>query len=167
MFFNQGRTRMDFYTPSVDANAIQNHNLTDDMNYFAYKLFENFQNPSRPQEYVSNAHCMQREKVDLERLQKAKETLTNYFYVILIMTVLGVYFERLRSICAGCVYPNRDEERNIWLYNHILEIRTMQASLKTEGTGSSVKFVLIWLWKNLTYISVDILFRTFCCSLCW
>jgi len=137
------------------------------MNYFTNRIFENFMSPSRPQEYVTNAHCLERKKWDISRLQVAKKTLSIYFYVILLMTVVGVYFERLRSICAGCVYPNRDEERSIWLYNHILEIRTIQGSLETEKSGSSAKFIFTWIWKNFTYFSVDILFRTFCYSLCW
>jgi hypothetical protein len=47
------------------------------------------------------------------------ETITTNIILIIILACFQEYIKRWRSVLAGCIYPERDQERTVWLYNQI------------------------------------------------
>ncbi|XP_033753894.1 DC-STAMP domain-containing protein 2-like [Pecten maximus] len=45
------------------------------------------------------------------------------FGVYLFLTIFEAYGLRLRHVIAACYYPRREQQRAVWLYNHILKCR--------------------------------------------
>jgi hypothetical protein len=60
-----------------------------------------------------------------------------YTVILVFFTAFQAYVKRWRSIFAGCVYPNRDLERSVWLYNHILAFNTNLGLIKRKGNDLS------------------------------
>ncbi|KAL5019782.1 hypothetical protein ScPMuIL_002674 [Solemya velum] len=51
------------------------------------------------------------------------ETIGVIFLICFLLTTFEAYGLRLRHIIAGCYYPQRERQRAVWLYNHILKNR--------------------------------------------
>lgn len=48
------------------------------------------------------------------------EQIGYYLLILFCMSCFQAYMQRLRSVFMGAIYPLRDQERAIWLYNHIM-----------------------------------------------
>lgn len=89
----------------------------------AYRhIFDSFIQPdgvSNKQRLISNVHCL---PLGLEPKYDVYKQIGVYTVILLVVSSLQAYTKRLRSVLAGSVYPNRDFERSIWLYNYILSV---------------------------------------------
>ena len=132
-----------------------------------YKVLDK-QYPGRS-DFISNRNCVPIPSIP-ENNKQIYEVLKVNGFIILIMALSGVYFERLRSICAGSVYTIRNKERNIWLYNHILELKSIKNSFVFNENDSFRTRTLKWIYSNLGYFALNSIFVTFmnlcCCYFC-
>jgi hypothetical protein len=66
---------------------------------------------------IDTYHCLKEPNV----VDKTHyDTLITLVLSLFYLSFLQAYIKRFRIIIAGCIYPERDKERAIWLYNHIL-----------------------------------------------
>lgn len=69
----------------------------------------------------------------------------------------------MRSVCAGCCFPERDEERAFWLVNHILSIQSMMGSTENDS-----KFSFRKVLKKIGYFFANLVFQAFnLLCFCW
>lgn len=68
---------------------------------------------------INNINCLP--KVSLID-QTVHRTMGYSVVILLCLTCFQAYIKRMRSFLCGCVYPERDHERAIWLYNHLLSL---------------------------------------------
>lgn len=52
----------------------------------------------------------------------ANDAIKFYIIILILLTSLQAYIKRSRAVLAGSVYPERDQERAVWLYNHLLSV---------------------------------------------
>jgi hypothetical protein len=52
------------------------------------------------------------------------DMLLTYTILLFSLSLFQSYIKRFRSVIVGCVYPEKDQERAVWLYNHILLHKT-------------------------------------------
>ena len=78
-------------------------------------LFENI-NKHNANITFSNKECMPIPQITDENVY---QTITTNIILILVLACFQEYIKRWRSVLAGCVYPERDQERTVWLYNRI------------------------------------------------
>jgi hypothetical protein len=156
-------------------NKIENANsqtTTVNNNVFAtftQTMFKIFSSKSKESQMVliSNRHCLPITSY-IENEAQVYGMLKVYVIIIFFISIFQAYFMRLRSICAGSVYPKRDEERAVWLYNHILEIRSIRENSTTnkEATSIFIQFIK-WLFIKISYILSNVLFMTMMHLFCW
>lgn len=49
--------------------------------------------------------------------------------LLLVLVCLQAYIKRIRALICGCVYPDRDQERAVWLYNHLMNLYSRYANI--------------------------------------
>ena len=164
-FLNLDNTLVEFNT-QMNNSITQSIDGTIDGNAFAYfprKLNAIMVNASSPNEFISNKHCLPK----AHQGERMFTMLNINIGIIFVITVFQAYFMRLRAICAGCVYPKRDEERAVWLYNHILEIRSIRENSGFIKSNSFLLSMFKWLLVKIGYILSNIIYGTIMYSLCW
>lgn len=97
----------------------------------AYKeLFGFFQDKDNEQFTFKNKKCMQEPSpANLDTHQTIKTSVL----ILVVLTCLQAYIKRLRSVFAGCVHPDRDQERSLWLYNHLLAVYSKMGFLVNKN----------------------------------
>jgi len=126
---------------------------------------------------LSNKHCF---PFTHQQSSPAYELIKNYFIIITILTFGQSYFKRFRSVCAGCCFPERDEERAFWLFNHIRSLQAMLGSIDSSTYAStsasdSSSFSAVYHLKKImfevVYFILNFLFQIFmsigCCCYCF
>jgi hypothetical protein len=95
-----------------------------------------------------------------------------YTVIVFLLTLFQAYIKRWRSAFAGFVYPDRDLERSVWLYNHLLSINTSLGFIKPEKGKPKSKFIqfmslilkILYFFLNLAYtIFMSFFFYYFFC----
>jgi hypothetical protein len=90
--------------------------------------------------------------------------------ILVLLTCFQSYIKRWRSIIAGFVYPERDRERAVWLFNHLLMLNSgmsfwsdKNTNTKLSGLDKIKRFFLgkIYTICNFFYI---ILMKLLCCN---
>lgn len=86
------------------------------------QLFESFKNKETSgSKMLNNLKCLPK----LSRVNgDVHYTISFCLVLLLVLTSFQAYIKRSRALLAGCVYPDRDQERAVWLYNHILALYT-------------------------------------------
>ncbi|XP_071104714.1 DC-STAMP domain-containing protein 2-like [Haliotis cracherodii] len=69
---------------------------------------------------VDTTHCLPNPAVPNFAVY---ETVAIIYSVCFFMSVFEAYALRLRHVIAACYHPGREEQRAVWLYNHILKTR--------------------------------------------
>lgn len=162
-------TLIEFHTPKVEGTQINNksNEKNTTLGYFPKQLLQVFGSKPKPATFITNRHCLP----VVSEMENAPVffMLKVYCGIIFSITLLAVYIDRLRMICAGCVYPRRDQERNIWLFNHILEIRSMKILNEpaSENNDSYVVKVFRWIIYKLSYFFLDLVFQNTLRLFCW
>lgn len=68
---------------------------------------------------ITNSRCLPR----VSRLDRHVHRTMGWSVVVLLaLTCFQAYIKRARVFVCGCVYPERDHERAIWLYQHLLNL---------------------------------------------
>lgn len=76
----------------------------------------------------------------------AHETIKKCVLLVLLLTLFQAHVKRWRSICAGCIYPERDQQRAMWLHNQLIML--------DSGIGSLLKNRKNENKKNNSYIGL-------------
>lgn len=91
--------------------------------------------------------------------QHAYIMLGVYLSLMCFMSLFKSYIKRTRSVIAGAVYPERDYERALWLYNHLLVKNSSVSSIILNLLGfdrftkASLKFAQYFVdYEQLNYI---------------
>jgi hypothetical protein len=85
------------------------------------QLFESFKNKETSGKMLNNLKCLPKSsRVNGD----VHYTISFCLVLLLVLTGFQAYIKRSRALLAGCVYPDRDQERAVWLYNHILALYT-------------------------------------------
>lgn len=68
---------------------------------------------------LDNSKCIpQTSRLD----SSVHKTIVFNFVLLFFLGSFQSYIKRLRPFFCACFYPNRDQERSVWLYNHLLTI---------------------------------------------
>lgn len=147
------------------------NNLNDDSDYetnnpmqqYSAKLFKglNKQYPTFSS-YISNRHCIPVPS-NPEDKKEIYKTIQANGVIIFLMALVGVYVERMRSVLAGSIYLERDEERNNWLYSHMLEVKLLTKSFVKEPDANIFKK----MYSSVAYFVLNVVFKSLCNLSCY
>lgn len=80
-------------------------------------MFRNFEHLTKLNYTIDTSMCMPN-IVDADYF--AYKQIGIYLFSVFLLSLSQAYLQRLRSVFMGTIWPLRDEERAIWLYNHIM-----------------------------------------------
>lgn len=117
----------------------------------------------------SNIQCLPKPKQPNEAVHNA---IKRNIVILLVLTCFQEYIKRWRSILAGCVYPERDHQRAIWLYDHLLRLdSSMGLWLKSKPNAAINKYrvlrFFIRLLENLVYFIANAIYFVLMHLLCF
>lgn len=150
--------------PNVNnLNSNSDYETNNPMQQYSAKLFKrlNKQHPTFSS-YVSNRHCIPVPS-NPEGHKEIVKTIWAIGVIILFMAFTSVYVERLKSVLAGSIYLERDDERNNWLYNHMLEMKLLTKSFVKETDSNIFKK----MYSSMAYFVSNQVFKTFCSLSCY
>ena len=63
-----------------------------------------------------------------------------YTFLITLLICFQSYINRWKSALAGCVFIERDLERSVWLYNHLLAFSTSLGLIKRKKASENYRY---------------------------
>ena len=134
-------------------------------------LFNLIDSSNKETSTFSNLECL---PVPQQPNFEAHKTIWTSIVVLLVLACLQSYIKRWRCVLAGFVYPERDEERSAWLFNHLLALNSgMFFWLEEDSTlakQSSAFQKIKTLLSRFFYKLFDIVHRllmSFLCCYCF
>ena len=126
-------------------------------------LFNMLDSSNTEESTFSNVACLPH---PVRPNKTAHSQILTSILILAALACLQSYIKRWRSILAGFVYPERDQERAIWLYNHLTMLNSrMEMKLprnKKRGDNTCLKHLstLVYHVFNFGYY---VLMNLMCC----
>jgi hypothetical protein len=113
---------------------------------------------------ITNFECLPETYKESEH---AYSMIKNYLILIGFLTIFQAYFKRWMSVCAGSCYPERDEERAFWLFNHILSAQSLMSNFDSKSKSFSLKTILFHFIYFIANCLFQIIMCLGCCCYCF
>ncbi|XP_069113575.1 DC-STAMP domain-containing protein 2-like [Argopecten irradians] len=114
------RTQLEVKTHSVVPPHLKIHVQGDGAMADMYRALVSFFDPLVTDASVDTTPCLPNPSTPNFAIYKQ---IWSMFGVYLFLTLFESYGLRLRHVIAACYYPKREQQRAVWLYNHIRKCR--------------------------------------------